>query len=27
LVVPGLNETNSIVGWKHGDSYPVAHDA
>src|SRR5262245_9276118 len=25
LVVPGLNETDSIVGWKHGDSYPVAY--
>jgi hypothetical protein len=27
LIVPGLNETDSIVGWKHGDSYPVAHGA
>jgi hypothetical protein len=24
LVVQGLNETDSIVGWKHGDSYRVA---
>src|SRR5262249_46179996 len=24
LVVQGLNESDSIVGWKHGDSYPVA---
>jgi hypothetical protein len=25
LVIPRLNETDSIVGWKHGDSYPGAH--
>jgi hypothetical protein len=24
LVVHGFNETDSIIGWKHGDSYPVA---
>jgi hypothetical protein len=23
LVVQGLNQTDSIVGWKHEDSYPV----